>query len=369
MKEKMKKSKFKMDRRPVSDSGNSKRRRVPRGHTAGHITTPAASTTTSFKKRADTEREFNNLLNAVNTALDVEPGIVKISMVIPTRRYNEGKKHDGHTFALARNDNTLIVYDSHQVQYMMNAFDQPVWDNYRNLINTMANPTVFSPNGTATSSPQDRTIYFFYDIPLFKEVEASCGRGGDGGFEGSCHGYIMALERKGLLMKPPSAITYMQRSQNFPPIIPILPKYRNWAGIVNTEERESVLPGAKERFEDEYEEYWVPVDRDLGLWEKQHGQFQGPALQTEMMTLSEHDNISRQSSVSDDSDDDSGEESVSSWRNSSTYQTNTGPTVLTPAALMSMDLPPPQNANANDDSPVFDSNFVFDPNFDPDSFG
>ncbi len=324
-----------MKRRHESSNSNSKRRRVT---AARHITTPAASTTRSFQKRADTEREFNNLLTAVNTALDKGPGIVKISMVIPTRRYDGGKKHDGHTFALARDDTTLIVYDSHQVQYMMDAFDQPVWDNYRNLINTMANPTVFSSTGKATSSPKDRTIYFFYDIPLFKEVEASCGRGGDGGVEGSCHGYIMALESKGLLMKPPAAITYMQtHSQNFPPIIPIPPKDRNWAGIVNTEERESDQPGAKEMGEDGE---WLPIDRDLELWEKKHNtQFRNPALQTEMMNLSSHDSMSRQSSVSDYSDDDSGEESVSSWGNPMTYPTDTGSTVLTPAELMSMALP------------------------------
>ena len=339
---KMKKSKFKMqhEKPKLTEKRAKKRRRVT---TAGHISTHAASTTTSFKKRADTETEFNNLLTAVNTALDEEPGIVKISMVIPTRRYNEGKKHDGHTFALARDDTTLIVYDTHQVQYMMNDWDPPVWGNYRNLINTMANPTFFSPNGTATSSPQDRTIYFFYDIPLFKEVVASCGKGDDGDVEGSCHEYIMALERKGLLMKPPSAIKYMQtRSQNFPPIIPIPPNDRNWAGIVNTEKRESDQPGAKEWFEDEDEDgygdvmmKWIPVDRDLGLWEKKHGQFQGPALQTEMTTLSEHD----QSSVSDYSEDNSDEESVLSWNTPMTYPTDTGPTVLTPAQLMSMPLP------------------------------
>ena len=326
-----------MKRRHESSNSNSKRRR-----TAPHITTPAAGTTTSFKKRADKEKEFNELLTAVDTALDKGPGIVKVSMVIPTGRYEDGKKHDGHTFALARDDTTLVVYDSHQVEYMRRAYNHPVWDNYRNLINTMANPTVFSLTGKATSSPKDRTIYFFYDIPLFKEVEASCGRGDDGNVEGSCHGYIMALERKGLLMKPPAAIKYMQtHSQNFPPIIPIPPKDRNWSGIVNTGERESTDPGAKERFE----EKWVPVDRDLGLWEKKYGQFQGPALQTEMMTLSAHDSMSRQSSASDDFDYDSDEESVSSWGNPMTYLTDTGPTVLTPAQLMSIPLPDPHGSS------------------------
>ena len=128
-------------------------------------------------------------------------------------------------------------------------------------------------------------------------------------------------------------------SQNFPPIIPIPPKDRNWAGIVNTEQRESDQPGAKEMGEDGE---WLPIDRDLELWEKKHKtQFKGPALQTETETLSSHDSMSRQSSVSDYSDSDydydSDEESV--WGNPMTYPTDTGPTVPTPAQLMSIPLP------------------------------
>ena len=150
------------------------------------------------------------------------------------------------------------------------------------------------------------------------------------------------------------------QSQNFPPIIPIPPKDRNWAGIVNAEERESDQPGAKEMGEDGE---WLPIDRDLELWEKKHNtQFRNPSLQTEMMNLSSHDSMSRQSSVSDYSDDDSGEESVSSRRNSSTYQTDTGPAVLTAAELMSMALPTQDyttsgSSNANLD--LLDS-FYFD---------
>ena len=268
MKEKMKKSKFKMDKvnnkRGRAESNNSDRP-DKRQKAIQHFSTPAAKTIT-FEKRADTEDEFNKLLDEVSTALDNEPHIVIISMVIPNHRYeddvakNDRKRHDGHTFALARDDTTLIVYDSHQVQYMMNAFDPPVWHNYRNLINTMANPTVISMGGEETRSPQDRTIFFFYDIHLFEEVESSCGIGSDGCIEGSCHSYIYALKSNGLLMKPPAAMMYMtDHENNFPPITSIPPKDRNWAGIPKD-------------------------DRDRKLWEEEHVRFHVPALQSFVFT-------------------------------------------------------------------------------------
>ena len=72
----------------------------------------------TFQKKEDSEQDIDKLIKELDKELD-KNGRVLISMIIPTGRYESNKlnRHEGHTFAISRETNNIIVFDTHEEQY------------------------------------------------------------------------------------------------------------------------------------------------------------------------------------------------------------------------------------------------------------
>ena len=143
-----------------------------------------SATGDTYNKAPDSPNQLNILSREAEDILSREK-VVGISMVIPDGRYSEkslNKPHEGHTFALSRNDEYLIVYDTHENEYL---YGLDFWNNYRKLINYLAEKY----NG------EFRKIIFF---PIVENIweRFKCDS------EGSCQAYTRALEEEQMIKKP-----------------------------------------------------------------------------------------------------------------------------------------------------------------------
>lgn len=147
-----------------------------------------------YNKAPDSKNQLKILRDRAEDIL-LRENVVGISMVIPDGRYSKkykNKPHEGHTFALSRNDDYLIVYDTHENEYL----NGPVfWNSYRELIDYLAEKY----NG------EFRKIIFF---PVVKNIwdKFKCDS------EGSCQSYTRALEKEEIIKKPKDAIQYLEHS-------------------------------------------------------------------------------------------------------------------------------------------------------------
>ena len=153
-----------------------------------------SATGDTYNKAADSKSQLKILRDRAEDIL-LRENVVGISMVIPDGRYlkkDKNKPHEGHTFALSRNDEYLVVYDTHENEYL----NGPVfWNSYRELIDYLAEKY----NG------EYRKIIFF---PIVKNIweKFKCDS------EGSCQSYTRTLEEEEIIKKPKDAIQYLEHS-------------------------------------------------------------------------------------------------------------------------------------------------------------
>ena len=140
-----------------------------------------------FAKSKDSNNDIQNIINEAEHYLQKDLGCVIISMVMPDSLYktkkNKVKIHQAHTFAITRNNKSLLVYDiAYNSFYKSN---KAYVDNYKLVINTLK---------------ENRKIKFF---PLtygkknnFKSTSSSYNKGD------VCFAYVKELEEKNVLVPP-----------------------------------------------------------------------------------------------------------------------------------------------------------------------
>ena len=136
-----------------------------------------SSTRLNFQKIPDTRNEVNRIKYDANELLN-KYSRVRISMVIPDNHYikiDRKYPHQGHTFALTRNRNTLRVYDICQINYEKIFSDS--WNNYREII------YFFAKNKKIVYTPLVPTLYKLCELE----------------HEGSCQKYVNLLEDNELI--------------------------------------------------------------------------------------------------------------------------------------------------------------------------
>ena len=127
----------------------------------------------SFQKKGDSVKHVNELIREAQEIFKRQggEGRIIISMVLPDNLYkheNPDKPHQGHTFAIYRNTEKLMIVDNEESTKYYNV------SNYKFIIDSLCG---------------DRDIVFAYKQPL------DCLRLA----EGSCWEYIKQLENNGTL--------------------------------------------------------------------------------------------------------------------------------------------------------------------------
>ena len=131
----------------------------------------------NFKKTSDSKTEIDRIKYEANELLN-KYGKVRISMVISDNYYfNKDFKypHQGHTFAITRNENILKVYDICEKNYKKKIKDS--WYNYRKIIIHLL---------------KDRKLIY---SPLIPKLCKLCKK-----YEGSCQKYINLLYDNNLII-------------------------------------------------------------------------------------------------------------------------------------------------------------------------
>ena len=128
-----------------------------------------------FGKCKDSDKSVINLIQDAITSINRYNKGVIISLVIPDSHYKykyKNKIHQGHTFAVTRDDKYILVYDIHYDEgYKSN---KKYYKNYQFVINKLKG--------------NRKIIYFF----------KNCKKKG----EGLCFDYIKDLENRNLILNP-----------------------------------------------------------------------------------------------------------------------------------------------------------------------
>ena len=151
----------------------------------------------TYHKRADTYSDLEETINKAEKSLKPD-NIIIFKMVYPDNYYKSKTPripHQGHTFALARNDTQLIVYDnSHHDKYVG---AERYLDNYKRVINTLKGERelIFFPTKDLTENPGE------YNDIINKD-------------EGSCQEFIYKLFEHKLLQTLPLKDVQFEDSYN-----------------------------------------------------------------------------------------------------------------------------------------------------------
>jgi len=137
-----------------------------------------------FNKLADSMNNLKEIIRNANKILNNE-GKVIFSMVYPDSHYKSKKEtkyiHQAHTFAMGRDENTLIVYDnSGEYKY---TGKESYLDNYKYVINTLK---------------KGRNLIFFPIVEGIKKYDEILDKD-----QGGCIAYIDTLVDDKLIQKPP----------------------------------------------------------------------------------------------------------------------------------------------------------------------
>lgn len=172
------------------NGGERKSKRLRKIEPIRTVSTKSAATARHSKKKDD----YTDLLDKIkNAEIHLqETGTVKFSLVWPDNHYKKkfiNYPHQGHTFLMSRNKNTLIVYDnSHDKKYYNKYEDnEKIWDdnivkNYQVVIDKLRG---------------SRNLIFFPTL-LFGEYKIAIGQD-----EGGCVDYADLLIDNQVIKIPP----------------------------------------------------------------------------------------------------------------------------------------------------------------------